>query len=226
MTGIISDIHGNYPALKAVLQQIDKAGCNKIISLGDVAGYYCMINECIYELRERNIINILGNHDNYIISNSRCERSYSANLCLDYQRKILTSENIDWLHQSVPYIKEHGYWMVHGGWKDFINEYINDYSFLDIPGKEIHSYLSGHTHIQTFIRGKYADYYNPGSVGQPRDGHASAAYAIIDEYYNLHLKRTEYDIEQIIFEMRKAGFSERISSCLYYGCKIGQDFIL
>lgn len=225
MIGIISDIHGNYPALKAVLQKLDKAGCQKIISLGDVVGYYCMVNECIHELRERNIINILGNHDNYIISGSRCERSYSANLCLDYQRKILTYENIAWLRQSALYIREQGYWMVHGGWKDFIDEYISDYSFLDIPENKNQTYISGHTHIQTYIHGKYADYYNPGSVGQPRDGQASAAYAVLDDHYILHLRRTEYDIEQIIFEMKKVDFPERISSCLYYGCKIGQNSI-
>ena len=49
---IISDVHGNYPALKAVLAEIDNIGCNRIISLGDVSGYYCMVNECIEEFRK------------------------------------------------------------------------------------------------------------------------------------------------------------------------------
>ena len=66
MIGVISDIHGNYPALQAVLKELDIEGCSQVISLGDVCGYYCMINECIDELRNRDIINIMGNHDKYI----------------------------------------------------------------------------------------------------------------------------------------------------------------
>ncbi len=64
MIAIISDVHGNYPALKAVLCEIDKMGCEHIISLGDVSGYYCMVNECINEFRKRNIINFFKKLDN------------------------------------------------------------------------------------------------------------------------------------------------------------------
>ena len=47
MTAFISDIHGNLPALEAVLEEIDKLGCGQVICLGDICGYYCMVNECI-----------------------------------------------------------------------------------------------------------------------------------------------------------------------------------
>ena len=114
MIGIISDIHGNYPALSAVLEKLDKAGCRKIISLGDVSGYYCMVNECIQELRERGIVNIMGNHDSYIVHNGRCERSYTVNICLDHQRRILTEENLAWLGKSVDYIRGRN---VDGTWR-------------------------------------------------------------------------------------------------------------
>lgn len=223
MIGIISDVHGNYPALKAVLTKLDAAGCEKIISLGDVSGYYCMVNECIKEFRERNIVNILGNHDSYIIHNGRCERSYTVNICLDYQRKILTEENVNWLKQSVTCIKEQGMWMVHGGWNDYVDEYVRDFSFLDESNAEIDMYISGHTHIQKKIEGKCAIYFNPGGVGQPRDHIPTAAYAIVDDERKIILARTEYDIDYIFYEMKKAGFDERISSCLYSGVKIGED---
>ena len=39
MIAIISDIHGNLPALEAVLARIDELGCSSILSLGDVVGY-------------------------------------------------------------------------------------------------------------------------------------------------------------------------------------------
>lgn len=224
MTGIISDIHGNYPALEAVLKKLDASGCDRIISLGDVCGYYCMVNECIEELRERGVKNIMGNHDFYIVNNGKCGRSFTVNLCLDYQRRVLKEANLEWLRKSVPYIKEHGAWMVHGGWNDYVDEYVTDFSFLDQEQQDgALLYISGHTHIQKFIIGKYAKYLNPGAVGQPRDHMPTAAFAMVDETGEIHLERTEYDIERICYEMQKAGFQERVSSCLYSGVKIGED---
>ena len=60
---LISDIHGNYPALQAVIERVRKENCDLILSLGDIAGYYCMINECIDLCQKNEIVNILGNHD-------------------------------------------------------------------------------------------------------------------------------------------------------------------
>ena len=223
MLGIISDVHGNYPALKAVLEQLDGRGCDEIISLGDVCGYYCMVNECVEELRARKITNILGNHDYYIVNNERCGRSYSANLCLDYQRKILKKNNLDWLKQSVNYIKKDNIWLVHGGWNNYLDEYINDFSFLDRDCGDISLFVSGHTHVQKRVDSEKASYINPGSVGQPRDYDSRAAFATIDNNGRIELERVEYDIEHIVFAMEKAGFPSRISSCLYSGTKIGEN---
>lgn len=222
MIGVISDVHGNYPALQAVLEKLDAAGCGRIISLGDVSGYYCMVNACIEELRKRNVVNIMGNHDFYLVHNLKCGRSYTVNMCLDYQRKALAEENLMWLKQSVPYIREKGMWLVHGSWHDYVDEYISDFSFLDQVDSDIRLYLSGHTHVQKKVRGRSAVYVNPGSVGQPRDGISTAAYAVIDEKGAV-CRRTEYDIDRIAYEMKQAGFPERISSCLYSGVKIGED---
>ncbi|MCI8991544.1 MAG: metallophosphoesterase family protein [Eubacterium sp.] len=223
MIGIISDIHGNFPALTAVLKKLDAAGCDRIISLGDVSGYYCMVNECIAELRERNIVNIMGNHDYYIMYNKKCERSYTVNICLDYQRQILTETNLEWLRQSVSNIRENGTWYVHGGWHDYTDEYVTDFSFLDKENGEIKIYVSGHTHIQKRVDGTCGVYFNPGSVGQPRDHIPTAAYAVMDDNGKIDLKRTEYDIDRIAYEMERAGFQERVASCLYSGVKIGED---
>lgn len=223
MIGIISDVHGNYPALCAVLKELDACGCEKIISLGDVCGYYCMINECIQEFRKREIVNIMGNHDYYILHNENCGRSYTANLCLDYQRKVLTKENLEWLKKSVSDLKVNDIWMVHGGWNDFLDEYISDFTFLDKLQSTIKIYVSGHTHVQKYVQGKYGKYMNPGSVGQPRDGIPTAAYGIINDDGEIELKRCKYDIDEIVNNMAKAGFQERVASCLHLGVKIGDD---
>ena len=63
-------------------------------------------------------------------------------------------------------------------------------------------------------------YFNPGSVGQPRDNDNRAAFAVIDGS-EVKLFRVEYDIDEIAKKMKEAGFEERIYSCLYNGTKIG-----
>lgn len=220
MIGVISDVHGNYPALKAVLEDMDSIGCKEVISLGDICGYYCMINECIDEMHSRNIVNILGNHDSYIVNGTSCGRSNTANRCLDYQRKVLKNNNLEWIKKSVPYIKRDSVWMVHGGWNDYVDEYIKDFSFLDRKS-QTKLYISGHTHVQKEVKGKYATYINPGSVGQPRDGECTAAYAIIEDG-KWHLRRVKYDIDAIVLAMKQAGFGDYETECLYYGRKIGE----
>ena len=93
MIAVISDIHGNYEALEAVLKEIDKLKVSKIYCLGDVVGYYSQVNECCDILRERGIECLMGNHDWYMSSGSFCPRSQSVNDCLAYQRKIISTTN-------------------------------------------------------------------------------------------------------------------------------------
>ncbi len=97
MIALISDIHGNYCALEKVLSKIDLLGINEIYCLGDIVGYYSQVNECCEELQKRNIKCILGNHDWHMISNTHFQRSNSANDCMQYQRKIITPNNLKWL---------------------------------------------------------------------------------------------------------------------------------
>jgi len=88
--GFISDIHGNYEALKSVLASLDEMGVDSIYCLGDVVGYYAQPNECCSALRERDIPCLMGNHDWYVAGGGFCPRSKSVNDCLVYQRKVLT----------------------------------------------------------------------------------------------------------------------------------------
>ena len=214
--GIISDIHGNYEALKSVLSYMDNLNISEIYSLGDVAGYYTQINECCNELLERRIPNIMGNHDWYLTKGKECPRSSFANECLQYQRATITKKNLHWLDGS--HIKRHvgGIQMVHGGWKDPIDEYLRKPTaeyFSGIPGN---IFISGHTHVQGLYEFGDKIYCNPGSVGQPRDGNPKAAFAIL-EGDKITLHRIKYDIEKVCRLMQLAGFDDRLNRRLRTG---------
>ncbi len=210
--GIISDIHGNYEALKSVLAKLDNMNVKEIYCLGDVVGYYSQINECCNELIERKIPSLMGNHDWYMASGGFCPRSKSVNDCLVYLRKVISKKHIEWLRAFSVQRFVGDIHMVHGGWTDPIDEYLlepTEEYFSKIPGK---IFMSGHTHIQSLIKFGGKTYCNPGSVGQPRDNNPKAAFAVF-ENGNISLHRVEYDMEKVFELMDKAGFSD-----YYYGC--------
>lgn len=211
MIAIISDIHGNYEALKEVLSKIEEMNISKVYCLGDILGYYPQINECCDELKKRDVKCVMGNHDWYMVSGTKCSRSHSVNDCLEYQKKIIKKENLDWI-ASFPVIRnENGISMVHGGWDNPIDEYIdlNEDYFTGIDKK---IFVSGHSHIQQLKQYKNRVYCNPGSVGQPRDGDNRAAFATYSRG-KFELFRVAYNIEKVCKQMEKAGFSS-----YYYGC--------
>lgn len=222
---IISDIHGNFPALQAVLAEIDRLGIQSIVSLGDIAGYYCNINECIDEMRLRNITNIMGNHDSYIVDAKRCERSVSANVCLDYQDRVISSVNRAWLANSLSKLSMDfcgmTLSMVHGGWRDPLDEYMHTVIEEYFENHPEQYFFSGHTHVQLLVKFRKQIYCNPGSVGQPRDGNCKAAFATLESSGEIVLKRIEYDIESVASAMKTAGFEPRYFQNLFSGTKIG-----
>jgi predicted phosphodiesterase len=223
MIAILSDVHGNFPALTAVLSAIDALDCRRIYSLGDVCGYYCRVNECIEALRVRAIPHLLGNHDDYLARNIKCPRSRSANQGLAYQQRIITPENLEWVrrsHRSLELADWGGISLRHGGWNDPLDEYLHEIPQGYFDGRWGRIFCSGHTHVQQLVPLDGRTYCNPGSVGQPRDGDPRAAFATIEDG-RIELHRVEYAICEIVDSMRAAGFDEPFTANLHCGRGIG-----
>ncbi len=208
--GIISDIHGNFEALAAVMKELDAMEIREVYCLGDIVGYYAQVNECCDFLRKRKVPCLMGNHDWYMAGGGYCPRSQSVNDCLRFQRTVITNVNLRWLQSCSIHREVLGIKMVHGGWTDPIDEYLepsNEY-FNRITGS---IFASGHTHVQMLRHFGENTYCNPGYVGQPRDGDPRAAFATFDHDFTLH--RVEYDMNKVFKLMDKAGFTD-----YYYGC--------
>jgi putative phosphoesterase len=219
MLAIISDIHGNLPALQAVMKDALARGCDRFISLGDVVSYYAQPGECIDLLKEYNAVNILGNHDSYLTTNTNCPRSKAVSKIIDHHKKIVTESQLDWLRKSLPLLQEGNTLYVHGGPDDPQDQYLYTVSEKIFP-QAVQLLFSGHTHVQ--IRADFCGkiYCNPGSVGQPRDGDSRAAYATLDNgTVNLH--RVTYDIDKTVAAMKNAGYDAFYYVNLYKGSQIG-----
>lgn len=220
-TAIISDVHANLPALEAVLKDIADSGVSRIISLGDVAGYGPHINECCDLLRTHNIVNLMGNHDDYLLKDTGCPRSETATLALAYQARIITKDNLDWLAQSLLRLEELGASLVHAGWHDPLDEYMTDIPQDYFAHMRGHIFISGHTHVQGQWTVGTKVFANPGSVGQPRDGDPRAAYLTLSSDGDITLNRVVYDIKTYQNDCEKAGLPEKLWSCVAQGTRIG-----
>jgi putative phosphoesterase len=224
---VISDIHGNFPALQAVLKDIEKEKTDTIYCLGDLVGYYCMIDEVIETIRLLNIKTLLGNHDYALLYNEGIiPRSKTCTNILTRQLKEIKKENLDFLktfEKSFTFsYRDKNFFSVHGGLKDPIDEYIHDIddSYFE-ENKFMHDILlSGHTHIPRNEVFGTKRYLNPGSVGQPRDGNPAASYLLLSDDKYEH-KRVIYNIDLIANEMKARNYEPYIYEILYRGVKVG-----
>lgn len=218
--GIVSDIHGNLPALEAVKNELDSKSVEQIVCLGDTIGYNPWPRECLEVVHDWADILLQGNHDRDVVDPDRYlghEMPYEG---LVYAKSELTQSQIEWLQslpeKTVEQFGEVSYMLVHSH-PEQTDKYVRPGGFPRMRpflNEESGCFL-GHTHVQhkAVIDGKLI--LNPGSVGQPRDNDSRAAYAVVDtENNSATLNRVSYDIDRVIEEVNRAGLPERIGSRL------------
>ncbi len=216
---IISDIHSNLTALRSVLREISGM---KIFCCGDLVGYYPFPNEVVEIIRKKNVVSIMGNHDNAVITGDTSWFNPIAAEAIEWTRSKISSENLGFL-KSLPRIHENDFFMVHGSPRNELEEYVyEDYpleilkSFFDYTKRD--SMILGHTHVPFVkkIDGKLL--FNPGSIGQPRDGDPRATYAIFDiDAKSVAMERVDYDRDEVANAVEKNGLPMPLAHRLYFG---------
>jgi hypothetical protein len=107
---VFSDIHGNLPALEAVLADIRARGAADVICLGDLVGYGPFPNEVAQLVRELGIPTIMGNYDQGIgFSLGDCGCVYKT----DEQRaegavSLAWTDRVTTAHQRIPVCRPAG----------------------------------------------------------------------------------------------------------------------
>lgn len=95
MKAIISDIHGNLEALRAVLDEIDSLGVKDIVCLGDVIGYGPEPGECLEIIQSITNLNILGNHEEAVLYGIPPNFTPRAKRALEWTRQVLLENGKD-----------------------------------------------------------------------------------------------------------------------------------
>jgi predicted phosphodiesterase len=88
MIAIISDIHANYDALRAVFETIDQLKADSVICLGDIVGYGPEPVACVDEVRKRCAITLCGNHDFALIYGAN-DFSAMAQASIERHRRMM-----------------------------------------------------------------------------------------------------------------------------------------
>lgn len=225
--GIIGDIHSNYDALTAVINELRLEQVDKILCVGDIIGYAAEPVKCIDLLRELNCISVAGNHDYAVVGKFPLGYFHAdARSAVLWTAKQLSDEHISFL-ENLPLIEKfEGITLVHGALNhpeffDYIITGPDAQLSLDILKTPVCFY--GHTHVPLGIlldkggtmhieRGNIFDLngaekalINVGSVGQPRDWDLRASCAI---YYveekMVKIKRVKYNINEAVEKIYSA----------------------
>ncbi len=176
---IISDVHGNYSALKAVLNDIEKKNINIIYCLGDTIGKGARSNECIELLN--NSAMLLGNWEDFLI-NKKCSSELEVKRYETLYNQV-SDENREKL-KKLPlcmelYIGGRLVRMFHAtpqnAWDivleiDRIEKLYEQFFPSKYTGKEVADVvIYGHTHMQNMMKLYNRTLINAGSVGNSFD---------------------------------------------------------
>ena len=96
----ISDIHGNFEALQAVMTALKEEACDLTVCLGDIVGYGPCPSECVDYIRQNNIQAVLGNHDEYVtlLMDPHVERlREEIRIAIEWTQAQLSMDDLKWL---------------------------------------------------------------------------------------------------------------------------------
>ncbi len=223
---IISDIHGNIPALEAVVHDIKSRQVDLIINLGDHISGPLWPKETIRFLMQQDWIQIAGNHDRNLVTMRPEEMNLSDRCAVQF----LNNQEKKWLKLLPEALKQDELSMFHGTPDNnnvYLLEVVKDGCIRLASQLEIQQYLKdidsrfvlcGHSHIPRVVEFQNAIIINPGSVGlQAYDdntpeyhimetGSPQARYAILsydEKIHSVEIIAVTYDYLSAVKQAKK-----------------------
>lgn len=225
---VISDIHGNIDALRALELEWGPAfqGFDRLVCLGDLVDYGPDPKDVIAWVRGRATDVVRGNHDHAMATGEPCR---SAPPYLDASmftrerlRSTLTGDELAYLRdlpdRRTLTLGEGTWHLVHATPASPLYDYVapdaSHERWIDaVGGLREHNVLVGHTHLAFArpVRGGLV--INPGSIGMPKDGHPHGSYAVIQDQA-VQFRRIAYDPEPMLRRLRALDLPERVFELL------------
>ncbi|MGH9658765.1 MAG: metallophosphoesterase family protein [Bryobacteraceae bacterium] len=242
---IVSDIHANWEALAAVLEQAS-GEYDRIVCLGDLVGYGPDPNPVVEWVKANCAVVVRGNHDRAASGIESLEWfNPVARTAAIWTQQELTADHADYVRALPPGPMPFDSFQISHGSPLEEDGYVvtsRDAMYL-FPYLERDLTFFGHTHLQggfvwaqekvqnlgtpqvedgqlaaLELRADHCFLLNPGAVGQPRDGDPRAAYAIyVTEEKCVYYARVEYDVGSVQKKIRAAGLPDSLADRLAVG---------
>ena len=222
---VLSDIHGNLPALEAVLSDLKNHEVDQVIVAGDVINFGPFSKKTAEIVIENNWPVIRGNNEYFLLdygtSRAPVEWSnpvqFAPTAWLDKQfdqklKNIIATwpDTLNLRFKDAPPIQ-----LFHGTpnspWEPIFWSTTDEEIEKLLSKTEADYVICGHTHLPMDRQSGRWRIFNPGSVGVPLDGIFSASYMILDgnqDGWNATFRRVPFDYEAVYQEFERSGFNK------------------
>ena len=219
---VLSDIHGNLPALEAVATDLDRVNPDRVFVAGDFQNRGPNPREVTSFVWQSGWTILRGNHEDYVIGQSRNSRIDDL---ADYYAWLPARWTADLTRDSVEWVKglpiattlagpnELSIVIAHGSPRS------NDEGFFpstpetkatEMIGNNPPALLCvGHSHLPLIRKINTTLLVNVGSVGFPFDGDRRASYGVIhwrQGGWHVDIRRVEYPIDNVVEEFDRVNF--------------------
>ncbi len=229
---IVSDVHANLPAWKAVLADLTSLGAQRIICLGDVVGYGPQPAEVLASVYEHVDALVMGNHDAVVCGKMTPDLfNHQARFMIEWSAPRVSRRGKSFLGGAPLSLAGDGFTCVHGELGE-----PGAFRYLVGPEDTRATWAAGtdplcfvgHTHCsglfvlgpsgvphplppEDFVLEEGKRYIvNVGSVGYPRDGDPRAGYALFDtDDATVRFRRVPFDYEALRLAVQAAGLAEQ-----------------
>jgi predicted phosphodiesterase len=194
MLALIYDVHGNLPALEAVLDDAREGGATRFFLGGDYALFGAWPKETVERLRELDADWIRGNGERWTASPGDAPEPVRPAIatCAELLGDVLVGE----LAELPETLARGDTLYCHGSPRSDVESFLPEPGPGDaglLEGVQAGRLVFGHTHLPFKRSADGIELVNPGSVGMPFDGDTRAAYALLRDDGAIEHRRVAYD---------------------------------
>ena len=194
---LLYDIHGNLPALEAVIEDARREGAKQFVLGGDYALAGAWPQETVKRLEKLDADWIRGNTERWLEEPSDAPDDELLHRALEYCRKQLGGKRTEQLFELPERAEIDGACVCHASPRSDMLTFMPEPTEGDrqmLANSDAEVVIFGHSHLQ-FSREAVGGQLlvNPGSVGFPFDGDRRAAYALWNGGRDFDLRRVQYD---------------------------------
>ncbi len=224
---LISDIHGNWPALAALSEPHDICLC-----MGDLVEYGPEPGKVIDWVRTNAAYCVRGNHDHGVAQNVEITGVGGFRYLTMATRvptiQMLAPEDRRYLAElptmQLVTVAGKRFLMVHATPRDPMDEYVMADAAQwanRVAGWNVDYVCVGHTHFQFALDVVGTKVINPGSLGLQRDGVPAARYAVIEDGH-VELKQMDYDYDAAVAAVMASPFEDKAKAMMADVFRLGR----